>query len=652
MSFLKGIKEFFIGQSKNPQDHRVFHQLSLIAFFAWVGLGADGLSSSCYGPEAAFLALGEHKYLGIFVALLSAFTIFLISASYAQIINLFPTGGGGYLVASKLLNPAVGMVSGCALLIDYVLTISISIVSGADAVFSFFPDHWQSYKIFVALAGIIVLMVMNLRGVKESVVVLTPIFLLFVLTHLVVIVYSLVIRIGSMPQFVHSSISEIGSTQAELGWLGLIIIILRAYSLGAGTFTGIEAVSNGLPILRDPKTETGRRTMRYMAVSLAFTVVGLMIAYLLFNLHPQENKTLNAVLFETITQTWSQPWGRTFVLIALVSEAMLLFVAAQAGFVDGPRVLASMANDRWMPSRFSSLSDRLVTQNGILLMGITAVITVVATKGSMHLLIVLYSINVFITFCLSQAGMVRHWWHVRWQDVQWKNKIFINGLGLLLTGFILISTVILKFGEGGWVTLVITGTLVVCAVMIKKHYLNTLKMLQRLDVLLETANVHGDVTPALKPDAKSKTAVILVNGYNGLGLHTLLAVIKNFGKEFKNFVFVQVGVIDAGNFKGQAEMDHLRSTVNRDLARYVAYMNRHGYYAESCASLAIEVAEEVEKIAKDVIKRFPDAVFFGGQLVFSEDSWINRVLHNYTVFSIQRRFYQKGMPFVILPVQV
>src|SRR3989338_6168051 len=190
MAIRKLLKNLFIGKEKNLQDRNIFQHLSLIAFFAWVGLGADGLSSSCYGPEEAFIALGEHRYLGIFVAILTALTVLLISASYSQIIEYFPTGGGGYLVASKLLNPTVGMISGCALLIDYVLTIAISMASGADAFFSFLPPHLYPYRLYFALFGISLLMLMNMRGVKESVLPLTPIFLTFVITHFVAIAYS------------------------------------------------------------------------------------------------------------------------------------------------------------------------------------------------------------------------------------------------------------------------------------------------------------------------------------------------------------------------------------------------------------------------------------------------------------------------------
>src|SRR6185295_19800093 len=165
----------------------VFHQISLMAFLAWVGLGADGLSSSCYGPEEAFLHLGNERFLAVFLVLATAFTVLVISASYSQIIELFPTGGGGYLVATRLLGPLPGVISGCALVFDYVLTIAISIASGADAIFSFVPESLYAWKLTAAVAVVAILIVLNLRGVKESVTVLVPIFIGFLITHVLVI---------------------------------------------------------------------------------------------------------------------------------------------------------------------------------------------------------------------------------------------------------------------------------------------------------------------------------------------------------------------------------------------------------------------------------------------------------------------------------
>src|ERR1700687_4087545 len=185
-----------IGPARDLHDPQLFHSLSLVAFLAWVGLGSDGLSSSCYGPEEAFLALGTHQYLAVFLALLMALTVFIISASYAQTIDQFPTGGGGYLVATKLLGEYPGLVSGCALIVDYVLTIAISIASGADAIFSFLPVHWLPYKFWLAVIVVIVMVAMNLRGVKESVIALLPIFLAFVVLHAIMVGYAFLSRAG------------------------------------------------------------------------------------------------------------------------------------------------------------------------------------------------------------------------------------------------------------------------------------------------------------------------------------------------------------------------------------------------------------------------------------------------------------------------
>ena len=648
----KKIRHVVIGKARSPLDHGVFHNLSLIAFFAWVGLGADGLSSSCYGPEEAFLALQGHIYLSIFVALASALTVFVISASYSQIIELFPTGGGGYLVASKLLSPSLGMISGSALLIDYVLTIAISVASGTDAIFSFIPPEYHTFKMGFAVFGVCLLTLMNMRGVKESVLPLVPIFLVFIATHAFVIVYTLITHGSHFPEVFQATVMDLHTSRAELGLFGMLFLILRAYSMGAGTFTGIEAVSNGLPILREPKVKTGKSTMRYMAFSLAITVMGLMLAYLLFRVDHVPGKTLNAVLFETITHDWGKS-GYAFVLVSLFSEAMLLFVAAQAGFLDGPRVLANMALDRWFPTKFATLSDRLINQNGVLLMGGAALTTVILSHGSVRFLVVLYSINVFITFCLSQLGMVRHWWSLRRKEKKWLSKLMVNGFGLMLTSFILVSVTVLKFHEGGWITILITAAVAGLAFVIKRHYIHTAQLLHRLNNLLEEAAAVS--VQEIKPcafDPNGKTAVLLVNGFNGLGLHTLFNVVRFFGKEFANFVFVEIGVIDAGNFKGADEIGHLKTQISKDVGRYVSFMHSQGRYAEGQCFIGIDVISEAEKIVPEILKHHPNAVFFGGQLVFPQESFFHRILHNHTVFVMQRKFYRQGIPFVILPIRV
>jgi len=427
--------------------------------------------------------------------------------------------------------------------------------------------------------------------------------------------------------------------------------------MGAGTYTGIEAVSNGLPILREPRVETGKRTMLYMGVSLSVTVFGLLLAYLLYDVQHVDGKTLNAVLFEKITAAWPGNTGKWFVTASMVSAMALLFIAAQAGFLDGPRVLANMALDRWFPTRFATLSDRFVAQKGILLMGGSALLVMLVTSGAVGLLMVLYSINVFITFSLSQFAMVRHWWQSRASAGNWRRKIAINGIGFTLTTFILVSICVVKFTEGGWITLAITGTLVVGAFAIKRHYVRVGQQLRRLDEILSAAKDSTPGANTLLPqpagvDVNSKTAVFLVNGFNGLGLHTLLHAMRLFRGVFKNHVFVQVGVVDAGNFKGAAEIEGLRAHITGECNRYVNYLRQRGHNAEAFTAISTDSVEEIVNVSAQVVERFPDSVFFAGQLVFESETLATRLLHNYTVFTLQRQLYLLGLPFVTLPIRV
>ena len=651
------ISRLIVGGARSVHDPHIYHSISLAAFFAWVGLGADGLSSSCYGPSEAFLSLSTYPRLAIFVALGTVVTIAVISSCYSKIIELFPAGGGGYLVASRLLSPGVGMVAGCALLIDYSLTISLSVASGTEAVFSFLPLHYHRYMLMFSLFGVIMLSIMNLRGVKESVGPLIPIFILFIITHLVAILYAIGMHFFEVNVVVQKTAEEVRNATSALGVFGVLALILRAYSMGAGTYTGIEAVSNGMPMLREPRVQTGKRTMLYMATSLIVAVLGLMIAYVLCDVTFVQGKTINAAFLEKVSAGWNPTISYAFVLTTLISEAAILFVAAQTGFLGGPRVLANMALDRWFPSRFAMLSDRLVTRNGVLLMGGSAFFTMLLTQGSVQFLVVLYSITVFITFVLSQIGMVRYWWQVRHENKKALGGLAINGFGLIMTTFILISVTIVKFRGGGWVTLLAMGILICLAIMVKRHYNNTLKMLKRLDTLVDAAKstmdlpTTGETTPS-EYDKHGKTAIVLVNGFNGLGLHTLFSVIRLFGGTFKNYVFVQVGVVDAGNFKGVEEVEHLNAHIKDELEHYAQFMNKQGYYAETFSTVGIDIVDEVCTLLPKINERFPNTVFFGGQIVFPEDTLLTRLLHNYIVFALQRRLYSRGIPFVILPIRV
>ncbi len=646
-------KKLLLGGEKNIRDPRIFHKLALVAFFAWVGLGADGLSSSCYGPQEAFLSLGEHRHLALYLAVLMAATVFTISASYSQIIELFPSGGGGYVVATKLLGPAFGLISGCALLVDYMLTISISVSSGVEALLSFLPPELFRYKLEFILLATVFLILVNLRGVKESVAILTPIFLLFFISHVAIIVYGIFSHVSATPTLIADTVRETRTGIQTLGFGAMAFFLLRAYSLGAGTYTGIEAVSNGLQILREPRVRTGRKTMLYMATSLAFTAGGLLICYLLTNVQHVQGKTLNASLLETLVGRWTLgglPLGVWLVAVILVSEGAILFVAAQTGFIDGPRVLGNMAIDSWVPNRFMHLSERLVVQNGIIFMGGAAMLILVFTKGSVQFLVVMYSINVFLTFTLSQLGMCLHW--LKTPAEKRGRKFAVNLTGLLMSVSILAVTTTIKFKEGGWITLAITGGFIVIALFVKGHYRRVSDLMRRLDdIMVQVQGMPGRHEVAAR-DAAAPTAVLFVRNFGGLGIHSFLNIHRTFPGYFRNFVFISVGVVDWKNFKGAMEIRNLEDFINGELGKYVSLANRFGFSAESVHSIELDTLSAVEAECEKIQRRYNKAVFFVGKLVFAEENIFTRFLHNQTALSIQRLLQFRGIPTIIMPIRV
>ncbi|HLK87610.1 MAG TPA: APC family permease [Candidatus Binataceae bacterium] len=651
------LTDVLIGPPRDVRDPGIFHSLSLIAFLAWVGLGSDGLSSSCYGPEEAFLALGHDQYLAVFLAVMTALTVFIISASYSQTIDLFPSGGGGYLVASKLLGPYPGLVSGCALVIDYVLTIAISIASGADAIFSFLPTNWLWMKFWVCLIVVLLMVGMNLRGVKESVLSLLPIFLAFVVMHVWLVGYALLVRSPELPAITRDAIGQVHSGISTIGTLALAVIFFRAYSMGAGTYTGIEAVSNGLPILREPRTATGKRTMLYMALSLAGLAGGILIGYLLYNVAPVHGQTLNAVLFDRVAGGWTLfglHVGVPIITFTLITEGALLFVAAQTGFIDGPRVLATMAVDRWLPRRFSQLSSRLVTQDGVFAMGLAAIAILVFTHARVDLLVVLYAINVFVTFTLSQLGMSVHWWQERGREPKWQRKLAINGIGCSFTALILLLTVTLKFDEGGWVTIVITGALVAVCYMVRHHYEYIGHAIEQLEADILPELFAAKERAPEKYDPTAPTAVLLVNGFNGLGLATLLTLRRLFRDQYRNVIFVGVGEVESSRMRGPEEVKRLEQQVADDLSEYCRFGADLGLHSELRVSIGPDVVFELRKLCLEVAHEFPQAVFFAGKLIFEAEleGFISRFLHNHTALELQNWLQVHGLSLVILPVRV
>ena len=683
------VTTLLVGKPLDLGDRRVYQHISLIAFFAWVGLGADGLSSSCYGPAEAFEHLTTHSYLAIFLALATMFTVWVISACYSHIIEAFPSGGGGYLVASKILGPKVGALAGCALIVDYVLTVTVSIAAAGDATFSLLGltgGAWEPLKIWTETAAIIVLIILNLRGIKESINVLMPIFLIFLVTHAILIFGAAGMHVGDFGRLGADVSTHMNADLSKFGWVFVLGMFLKAYSLGAGTYTGIEAVSNSMAVMREPRVATGQRTMIYMAVSLAITAGGLMLAYMLYELELKEagqslfekrhetGRTMNDLVIDWFAASTLPPWlAQTFRWITVLAEATLLLVAAQAGFIGGPKCLATMAHDSWVPHWLGSLSERLSSHYGIMFIGLSSLLALWGTyltssplpapvagapAASGHggaslvsVLIIMYSINVFVTFSLSMIGMTIHWYRQKNRHPYWQRRVALFAFGAVVCLGILSASIYYKFFEGGWKTIVVTGIVTGLAILIRRYYRNVTSRLKGLDESLGTIEVRGEPNLA-PPDPEQHTAVILVGGYSGLGVHTLLNAVKFVPNHFKNMIFISVGVVDSGNFKGVEEVERLKDYTEKALEKYVDLARRLGFPSRSYMSIGTDVVDELEQVCRVVHRDFPKAVVFAGQLVFQRETWYGALLHNQTAYSLQRRLQWDGIPMVILPTRV
>jgi hypothetical protein len=284
-------------------------------------------------------------------------------------------------------------------------------------------------------------------------------------------------------------------------------------------------------------------------------------------------------------------------------------------------------------------------------MGLAAIVTLAYTGGAVKLLVVMYSINVFLTFTLSQLGMVRHWWDVRRTETHWRRRLMLATLGTLVTGGILIVTATIKFTQGGWVTLAVTGAFIGVCMLVRAHYLRVRGVLKSLDdVLSDLPMPDRETVPEMAPEGP--TAVVLVEAYAGLGIHTLLTVQRMFPRHFKNLVFVSVGLVDSGQFKGTESVQALEAKVQKDLEQYVELGMKMGYYSEYRFTLGTDLIEELEQICHDLQKEFRRSIVFAGQLVFQRETVFTRTLHHETAFSIQRRLQFVGIQVIILPIRV
>jgi hypothetical protein len=394
--------------------------------------------------------------------------------------------------------------------------------------------------------------------------------------------------------------------------------------------------------------------MFYMALSLAFTAGGIILLYLLWDASPTHGQTLNAVTFRLVLNSLSLSGAHvdTAMWIVLALEAGLLLVAANTGFLGGPAVLASMATDRWVPRQFRQLSSRMVTQNGVLVMGISALVILLLTRGQVRLLVVLYSINVFLTFSLSLFGLCRHWWERRLYQLDWKTRFATAAIGFLVCAAILVVIVAEKLMLGGWVTIVITSAVVGFCLVIHRHYEQIRELMQRVDQVYAVKPDWDEDAVARAPDPSQETAVILVGNSRGAGMQALRWVLDTFPGRFHNLVFVSVGEVDKEAFNSERTLKSLRARIENSLNYFTSYCASRGLAATSYQTYGGDPFGELMALLPKVFADFPKSVVFSSKLVFEHETLLTRWLHNQMPLAVQQRLEAGGHPTHVVPLPI
>src|SRR5712692_7050678 len=325
--------------------------------------------------------------------------------------------------------------------------------------------------------------------------------------------------------------------------------------------------------------------------------------------------------------------------------------ASNTGFLGGPAVLANMAADSWVPHQFRYLSTRLVTENGILVMGIAALGILLWTRGSVDLLVVLYSINVFLTFSMSLLGLCIYWVGARKTDSRWVKRLALSVLGLAVTLGILVVTIVEKFTEGGWVTVAITTLVIAFGLIIQHHYEETKRRIRKFDAVFEEQR-FGSVVKPPKLEPEAPTAAFIVGSHRGGGLHALLWVQRMFPNHFRNFVFINARTVDSQSYGGEESLRLLRQEATVSLNYFVNFCNSYGLAAKSYLAFGTDPIEDITRLCGQVNRDFPNTIFFTSKLIFEKDNWFTRLLHNQAPLVLQNRLHMQGMQMIILPMRL
>jgi amino acid transporter len=496
------IKRLLVGQ---PLETAAQHEQRLSKRVALAVFSSDALSSVAYASEAILfvLVLAGATALPLVVPISVAIVVLLliVGFSYRQTIHAYPNGGGAYIVAHENLGEMPGLIAAASLLIDYVLTVAVSISAGVFAITSL-AATWGyptlgDYRVEIALGCIALITVINLRGVKESGTIFAVPTYVFIISMAGMIVFGFIQAAAGGWVVAEPKLAQAAAATEPLS----LFLILRAFAAGCTALTGIEAISNGVPAFKRPESKNAAITLIWMIGTLGFMFLGISLLAYYHGSVPREEVSVVSQLASEIVGT-----GPAFFIIQ-VATALILVLAANTSYADFPRLSSLLSRDRFLPRQFSSRGDRLVFSNGIVALGVFAALLVVAFNAREQAMLPLYAIGVFISFTLSQFGMVRHW--LRTREEGWARSVVVNAIGAVLTAIVLVVIVVTKFAQGAWAVLVLTPILVLLFRSIHHHYQDVARQLslekasrvdpvRRHTVLVLISGIHRGVVPALE----------------------------------------------------------------------------------------------------------------------------------------------------------
>ncbi len=488
---LNKLKYLVIG---SPLPNELLGEKRLNKVRALAAFSPDALSSIAYANQEIYLGLLIAGSAGLSlqfpIAVAIAFLLGIVALSYAQTIRGYPSGGGSYIVARENLGIYPGLVAGAALLLDYVLTAAVSLTAGVAAITSAFPEL-AVYRVWLALGLLILIAVLNLRGLRESGTVMAVPVYLYLFSFFGMLIYGLVKAV------LQGSPSVMAAAAPPAIEPLAIILVLHAFSAGCTALTGIEAISNGTPAFKPPEWVNARKTLIIMAVLMGALFLGSIGLTQFFGVIAGPGETILSALAHQVLGN-----GIGYYLVQ-ISTLAVLAVAANTSFAGFPRVTAILAKDQFMPRQLFNLGDRLVFHNGIyILTGFTAIL-IVLFNGDSHALVPLFAVGAFTAFTLSQAGMVVHWFRSKEKD--WQVKAFINGLGAMVTGITLMVIGISKFMGGAWISVIVIPATVYLFLKIREHYRNVGKQLSM-----------GGLPPSLRPLPKPRVVIPVSGVHRGM----------------------------------------------------------------------------------------------------------------------------------------